>query len=315
MHRIMSVGIATLDIVNVVEEYPGEDSEVRAISHHVRRGGNAANTADALAQLGHESRWLGVLADDPDASHITGALEAAGVDYTGAPVIRGGKVPTSYITLSRATGSRTIVHYRDLRELAAEDFSSIDLDGVEWLHFEGRDPASCLAMIADARRRAPGVRISAEIEKPRPEIDALAPAADVVFYSRAYAESLGYRDGESFLNGHVRGVLGRSGMAGGRSTTGGSDALPGSGTPATTAPPVFCAWGAGGAWLRLPDGTLHHEPPRPVERIEDTIGAGDVFNAAAIHVLAEGGTPLEAIREANRIAAKKCTLQGITIHS
>ncbi len=293
MRQILSVGIATLDIVNVVEEYPDEDSEVRAVSHHVRRGGNAANTADALAQLGHTSRWLGVLADDPDACHITGALEVAGVDYTGAPIVHGGKVPTSYITLSRSTGSRTIVHYRDLRELAAEDFRSIDLTGLDWLHFEGRDAGSCLAMMRDARERAPGLTISAEVEKPRPQIDSLASAVDVVFYSRAYAEWLGYRKAREFFDEHVSRVL--------------------HGKQGESAPPVFCAWGAGGAWVRQPDGTLHHEPPRPIEKIVDTIGAGDVFNAAAIHVLAEGGDPLEAVREANRLAAAKCTRTGITI--
>ncbi|MFW5995067.1 MAG: PfkB family carbohydrate kinase [Spirochaetia bacterium] len=313
MHRTLSVGIATLDIVNTVEDYPSEDSEVRALSHRIRRGGNAANTADALAQLGTHSRWLGVLADDTDARHILDSFETAGVDYTGAPVIRGGKVPTSYITLSRTTGSRTIVHYRDLRELLPEDFAAIDLTGLDWVHFEGRDAVSCLAMIHDARVRAPGITVSCEIEKPRQGIGELAPACDVVFYSRAYARSRMYRDARTFLAEHVSAVFDNHGTNRGDSVHGNTPGSTVANTPERAVPEVFCAWGEGGAWLRSPDGAIHHEPPRSLPAVVDSIGAGDAFNAAAIHTMLESGEALDALREANRIAADTCTREGINI--
>ena len=61
MVRVMCVGIATLDIINRVEQYPAEDSEVRALAQSQRMGGNAANTATVLAQLGVQAFWVGNL--------------------------------------------------------------------------------------------------------------------------------------------------------------------------------------------------------------------------------------------------------------
>jgi ketohexokinase len=48
------VGIATLDIINVVDTYPAENSEVRALSQQKVRGGNATNSLVVLSQLGYQ---------------------------------------------------------------------------------------------------------------------------------------------------------------------------------------------------------------------------------------------------------------------
>ena len=46
------------------------------------------------------------------------------------------KLPTSCIVLSLASGSRTIVHYRNLPELTLEDFKKVNLSSIQWIHFE-----------------------------------------------------------------------------------------------------------------------------------------------------------------------------------
>ena len=51
MSKILGVGIATLDIINRVEHYPGADDEVRALSQVQVRGGNVTNTLVVLAQM------------------------------------------------------------------------------------------------------------------------------------------------------------------------------------------------------------------------------------------------------------------------
>ena len=68
MPSILCVGIATLDIINQVERYPAEDSEVRALAQQQRVGGNAANTAMVLAQLGDAVTWVGNLGDHAEAN-------------------------------------------------------------------------------------------------------------------------------------------------------------------------------------------------------------------------------------------------------
>lgn len=55
--------------------------------------------------------------------------------------------------------------------------------------FQGRIPDVTLGCIQYLRRKCPSVRISVEIEKPgRQGLQELAEAADVVFYSKTWAQ-------------------------------------------------------------------------------------------------------------------------------
>ena len=54
MARILGIGIATLDVINIVDEYPREDDEIRANGQRIARGGNVTNTLVVLSQLGHQ---------------------------------------------------------------------------------------------------------------------------------------------------------------------------------------------------------------------------------------------------------------------
>ena len=52
---------------------------------------------------------------------------------------------------------------------------------------------------------------------------------------------------------------------------------------------MICAWAEEGADALEPDGTLVHADAFPPERLVDTLGAGDTFNAAVIFALSGGG--------------------------
>jgi len=285
MAEILGVGVAALDIVNEVAGYPAEDSEVRAEAQEVRRGGNAANTLDVLSQLGHRCAWAGVWVDEPDGRRIVADLEGRGVRTHTARRRDTGKSPTSYITLSRATGSRTIVHYRDLPELDAEAFGALDLTPYRWVHFEGRpNTAEVGRMIREVRRANPHAGISLEVEKPRPGLEHLLHDPDVVIFAGAYARGEGYTDPEPFLN---------------------------SLDPAAIPGLKVCTWGGEGAGALDNAGRLHRVAAHPPAAVVDTVGAGDTFNAGLIHALLAGWDVRRALEAAARLAGTKCGQAGL----
>lgn len=282
--RILGVGIATLDIVNEVAAWPAEDAEVRALAQRVSRGGNASNTLVVLSQLGHAGSFAGSLAEDAASALILADLHGQGI-ATGACVRHSGaRTPTSYIALSRTTGSRTIVHYRDLPELTAAEFAAVDLAPFDWVHFEGRNPAETAQMIAHCRRCRPELPISLEVEKPRPGIDALFQGPDVLIVSRAFALSQGTTDPASFL-AEQRGR--------------------------TSAALVILPWGAEGAYATGDGGARYRAPAYAPAALVDTLAAGDVFNAAVIDGLLAGRGLPELIERANRLAGLKCGRRGL----
>lgn len=284
MGRILAVGNATLDIINVVEEYPKEDQEVRALAQQYRRGGNACNTLTVLRQLGHDCSWAGTLADEPDAAIIRADLDAQQIDCSAVRTVEHGKVPTSYIALSRHNGSRTIVHYRDLPEYAFDDFSRIDLGRFDWIHFEARNITELERMLQHARQSRPELPISLEVEKPRQKIEALFSHADLLLFSKDYAQYCGYHDAESFLQRLHRQE---------------------DNTVAT------CSWGEMGAAAINSQGELFHSPAFIPPQVIDTLGAGDTFNAGVIDQLLRKQTLETALIEASRLAGRKCGIHGL----
>lgn len=283
MPHILGIGIATVDIVNEVDGYPAEDDEVRALAQTVTRGGNATNTLVVLSQLGDRCAWAGVLADDAGSALIRADLARHGVDCASCRVVPAGATPTSYITLNRRNGSRTIVHHRDLPEFGYDDFARIDLGGSDWLHFEGRAVDETRRMLARARQRWPALPRSVEIEKPRPGIEALYADADILIFSRAYASHLGQTQPQAFL----RAMRERAPHA-----------------------ELVCTWGADGAHALTPDGRLLHSPAFPPSQVVDTLGAGDSFNAGYIHARLRSGDIRHGLEQACRLAGRKCGQRG-----
>lgn len=281
--RILGVGIATIDIINTVADYPQEDSEVRALDQRRSRGGNATNTLTVLAGLGHACSWAGVLPQEPDAVEIEAQLARAGIDRQHVMRLQQGKMPTSCITLNRRNGSRTIIHYRDLPEYRAEWFSGIDLQPFDWVHFEGRAPDELGLMLERAGRCER--RFSLEVEKPREGIERLLDLPEVLLFSRQYAMEKGFDNAAAFLEAHAR----HAGQE---------------------RPQLFCTWGNRGAWALTRDDMLYHQPAFEVPVVVDTIGAGDVFNAGIIHGMLCGMPVQEALRKAARLAAIKCGQSG-----
>jgi ketohexokinase len=286
--RVLAVGVAALDIINGVASYPAEDAEIRADSQRWSRGGNSANTLVVLGQLGHVCAWVGVLADDPGSDFVLDDLARHGVDTSGALRLGGKKVPVSCVVQSAATGSRTIVHYRELPELSAEEFSRVELAGFDWVHFEGRNPSQTALMLEHVARRWPDLPCSVEVEKPRPGIENLFEYPKLLLFSRDYALSRGFSDGAEFLERMREECHGH----------------------------LVCAWGDAGAWALDADGGCHSSPAYPPARVIDTLGAGDVFNAACIDGMLRDRPAEEILGNACRLAGLKCGrigLEGLTI--
>jgi ketohexokinase len=291
MARILTVGIATLDIINTVDGFPAEDAEVRATSQVMSRGGNASNTSVVLSQLGHDCTWAGSLADDPGSEIIRADLKSFDIDMSAVFPVAGGRTPTSYVTLNQQNGSRTIVHYRDLPEYSLEQFQQIELDRFDWLHFEGRNVLETRAMLDHVKLAAPDIPVSVELEKPRPGIETLCAGVDLLLYSRGYVQHCGVQQGGMTAKDPVAFLQARH-----------------RDFPASE---HTCTWGAEGAWGIAAEGELFQAPARVLSQVVDTLAAGDTFNAGMIHGRLSGLDLQQALSEACQLAGEKCAQQGL----
>ena len=72
---------------------------------------------------------------------------------------------------------------------------------------------------------------------------------------------------------------------------------------------MLCAWGEEGADGISPEGGVHSDAYHP-EKVIDTLGAGDTFNAGVIYSLYKGLTLQDTVNFACFLAGIKCGMYG-----
>ncbi|XP_076834761.1 ketohexokinase isoform X4 [Brachyhypopomus gauderio] len=289
--KVLCIGLVCLDIINVVDKYPEEDTDSRCLSQRWQRGGNASNSCTVLALLGSPCAFMGSLAPGPVADFILNDFKMYEIDISLLLERAGCSCPASVVISNETTGTRTILHTnRNLPDVSAEDFSRLDLSQYQWIHWEGRNAEEQIKMIEQVRehnsqqQEDDRITISVEIEKTREPLYQLFPCGDLVFMSKDVAVHFGFHSAAAALRGLYSRV--RKGAV------------------------LICAWAEKGADALGPDGVLVHSDAFPPETLVDTLGAGDTFNAAVISSLSGGGSLQEALTFGCQIAGKKCGIHG-----
>ncbi|XP_044277036.1 ketohexokinase isoform X1 [Varanus komodoensis] len=289
--RILCVGLVCLDIISVVERYPAEDSDTRCLSQRWQRGGNASNTCTVLALLGAPAAFMGSLAPGHAADFILSDFQRRSVDVTHLVWQSRGETPCACCLVNCRTGSRTVtLHDTNLPDVTAADFERVDLSQYKWIHWEGRNASEQVKMLQRVEAHNRGVpavervATSVEVEKPRPELYQLFSHGDVVFVSKDVARELGFPSAAEAVRGLFKRVR-----------------------PGAT---LICAWGEAGADAMGPDEELLHADAVAPERVVDTLGAGDTFNAAVILALSRGRPLAAALNYGCQVAGRKCGVHG-----
>ncbi|XP_051780582.1 ketohexokinase isoform X1 [Erpetoichthys calabaricus] len=335
--KIMCIGLVCLDIISVVDKYPEEDTDTRCLSQRWQRGGNASNSCTVLSLLGARCAFMGSLAAGQvansfvlndlqkyriDVSHMIQHLDcslpssvvisnvtngsrtilhnssfivddftARGVDISSVVWQNEGVTPCACCIICSNGGSRTVLLYdTNLPDVTAENFKAVDFSDYKWIHFEARNSDEQVKMIKrieqynDLVAAGQKISVSVEIEKTRDDLYQLFSYGDVVFVSKDVAQKFGFNSASEALKGLYSKV--KKGAI------------------------LICAWAEKGADGLCSDNKIVHSDAFPPEKIVDTLGAGDTFNASVIFALSNGKSLQEALTFGCKTAGKKCGLHG-----
>ncbi|KAB1266889.1 Ketohexokinase [Camelus dromedarius] len=301
--QILCVGLVVLDVINVVDKYPEEDTDTSFVLDDLRR--YAVDLSYTVFQTTGSVPISTVIVNEASGSRtilhaysfLVADFRQRGVDVSQVAWQSRGETPCSCCIVNTSSGSRTIVLYdTNLPDVSAKDFEQVDLTRFKWIHIEaspalpGRNASEQVKMLQRIEQHNAGqppeqkIQVSVEVEKPREELYQLFGYGDVVFVSKDVAKHLGFRSAVEALRGLY-----------GRVRTGAS---------------LICAWAEEGADALGPDGRLLHSDAFPPPRVVDTLGAGDTFNASVIFSLSQGKSMQEALTFGCQVAGKKCGLQG-----
>jgi sulfofructose kinase len=283
MPHILCAGIAVLDEVFRVREFPLPDTKAEASEFIAVGGGNAANAAVAIARLGGKVTFAAPLGGPPgeDAigDRVVRGLAAEGIDCTGCMRVDGVSTPVSSI-LVNAQGDRTIVNYRDRRlDAVVPDDPDRLIAGIDAVLVDNRYPAFVTPICRAARRR--GLPVVIDVDKPSTESDPLfAIGTHVIFSGDCLRRTVGTEDLAAGLERIAKFT----------------DTF-----IAATNGPMPVLW--------REDQAIREMAVFPVT-VVDTLGAGDVFHGAFTLALAEGSGIADAMRFSAAAAGLKCTRFG-----
>jgi sugar/nucleoside kinase (ribokinase family) len=134
IQMIVSLGDLLLDVIVRLRQPLATGADADATTQ-LGPGGQAANVAAWVAELGGKARFVGKRADDEAGGIARHGLEAYGVDVRG-PVVEGRT--GTIVSLVAADGSRTMASDRGVSpELHADELDPAWLDGCRHLHLPG----------------------------------------------------------------------------------------------------------------------------------------------------------------------------------
>lgn len=280
---IVCAGMAVIDEVYRVDEFPQPGTKTRATDFRAILGGCAANAAVAIRRLGGEARVIAPLGG-PEGSDITGdtilaLLAREQIDASQVARVTGATSSLSSILIDDS-GERLIVNYRHPALQTARPADPLHaIAGADAVLTDNRFPEFVLPIARAAKAR--GAIVVLDGDKPTRMTDELLVTATHIVFS---ADGLRATAGTDDLEAALALVAQRT------------DAF-----LAVTNGPNDMLWRA--------NGTLHRMPAFRVA-VVDTLAAGDVFHGAFALALAEGEEPEAAMRFAAATAAIKCTRFG-----
>ena len=284
---LVCCGLATLDVVQVVDAVPGANQKVVAQDLTVTFGGPAANAAATAVALGVPTRLVTALGRSPIADLVREGLADAGVEVVDLLADRPGAPAVSTVLVTRATGERAVV---SVNATATGDLPVADRAD-ELL-------AGATAVLVDGHHLSAAVELAARADAPvlldagswKPGLDGLLQHVDHAVLSadfRLPASLVPAGDPDpGGAPGSVADLLALVAALGPTFVAQSS----GAGPVHVLAPPSTTVHGA-----VAPQGV--HPPVVPPDEVVDTLGAGDVLHGAMAAALARGIDPLAALAQ------------------
>jgi sugar/nucleoside kinase (ribokinase family) len=202
-----------MDRLLSVASYPNADVKIRSTSSHEVGGGNAANTASAIARLSKATlanlagavgpiqvKLLTKLGDDSIRAQLCQELKYDGVDLSSPLFMTGGKGSSTSVTtviVSDSEQTRTCIYTPgSCGELTQTNVADVDMDevfrNVVHVHSDTRHTGAALILAREARRRGLPISVDAEKDRKSAAMDELLDLATIIFSNqdqlRAYLD-------------------------------------------------------------------------------------------------------------------------------
>ena len=272
--ELYCVGLATLDLISLLPDFPDPNSRVEAEEMVFAGGGPAATAAVALARLGHRVEVVSAVGDDELGRLVLAGLKNEGVGIQFVSVVEGGRTCVSQVIVDTKTSERLIVTKPGEGIVDAVASFNFEIEPT-WIHL---DQSGYEALTKSGKRSSVFARHQISIDGGNPIEQLLL--RDVDLYAPTIAELKNIFGADLDVTQLLQSALDAG------------------------AKEVVATDGANGSYS-IKQGNLIHAKGF-LEDTRSTLGAGDVFHGALLSGLVAGGELYEAMLSANMAALISC---------
>ena len=278
---IVGVGLAVLDHLMIVTEFPNREGVFPSTHYEVQGGGMVATALVAAQKLGANTEFWGRVGDDEVGHSVLKELKSYNVNISQAHIVPQGRTGVCFVMVKSESGERAFVLspqrnlYVDLQKINLERLRKAKLLLIDASWIEAAQQSAHFA-------RSHGIPVVADIHDPsKPSLD-LLNLADYAIIPRQLSDVLSPTKGDYIHALHelkARGVK----------------------TPIVTLGAEGCAYLYQDKVFKLPAFNV---------KVLDTTGAGDCFHGAFCFGLARGFELPKAVAFASAVAAISCMKLG-----
>jgi sulfofructose kinase len=274
---VVGLGVSTLDLFMIVDEFPGSELVQRAHSSLLQGGGPVATALVALSKLGCRTAMIDKLGDDWRGKRILEEFEVEGVSVNQLTLVKDHTSSIATVLVRKGDGARTIVFSPgDVDELFPSELPEIALLSSRILHLNGRHLPACLAGAQLAKQHDVLVSFDGGAHRFNDRLRELIHLMDVCIVAREFAYAF---SGEEHIDNSATKLL-QSGPK-----------------------IVVITGGTEGSWAFDQSGQRVHQPAFLSGSRVDTTGAGDAYHGAFLCGIINNYSLKQCARFAGAVAA------------
>ncbi|MDJ0903666.1 MAG: PfkB family carbohydrate kinase [Xenococcus sp. MO_188.B8] len=276
-YDIVGIGVSTLDLLTIVQEFSSEDSVQQAIDAKFQGGGPVATALVAAAKLGAKVAMIDSLGNDLIGQSILEEFNSYGVITKHIQINPGKTSSIASVWIRERDGQRSIA-YRpgNTPELTKDCIAAEIIKKAKIVHLNGRHLQCCFQACKLAKEHGVKISFDGGGGRYRSELDPLISLIDICIVARDFAEK--YTKKTKIQN------AAQCFLDQGCELVGITD-------------------GEHGSHIFNKQGENFSQPAFKLNKVVDTTGCGDVYHGVFLSSLISGLTLKESAQRATAAAA------------
>lgn len=307
--RVVGLGMAGMDLLACVSEFPEPDSKVRTTSLTPMGGGNCANTLTAVRRLGLPTAIISQTGNDVYGTAVRDELNRDGIDTSHVTTREDVSTAFSYVIVDTSAATRTCIATVPAYELDPDRLPLSVLNGASLVTLDGRHTLAAARFAKEANAR--GVPVLLDVERERPHLREVLPFADYIVTNSSFPRifSPNAQDDADALRAllhacRARFIIRTEGAKGCTLLRREEPRVIGRNIGVNVQSESYAFYGDNDSYELLKCDAW------PVDRIVDTTGAGDAFIGGVAYSLATKLPLEEMLCLASFVASAKLTAPG-----